>query len=146
MLNAVDHKAWLQELNHIFTFVKSSFAKHVGRDECAYHNVNFGLGHPDTATAAVQCTSCSAVQRWFSKLASAVPEKHRALVHQAAKKVHLYMGHAVRTRGQQQRIDQLQQVMIDLAKNKSEVLWIYIIVDYKMKILPGYWREVRACV
>jgi hypothetical protein len=126
----------LTELKHVMVWVKNSYLLHVGTTDCAFHDVPFALTvDAPIKQKPVTCTDCASVSQFFSKLKSAIPPPHHTVVDDAEHKLRLCMAHALRVHVQQKRIEVVTRSVFEEEGNG------YIIIDYKMKILPFRFRE-----
>jgi hypothetical protein len=129
----------IKEMRKVFTFAKSSFVRRVGSSSstCASHDTKFGLGiDSQSELGTVTDPETAAIFQWFDeRLKAAVPAEQHKLIDESTHKIRVFLGHALRTRVQQQAIAQAEA---ELRQDPSKCI---MLADYKMKIEPSQRRE-----
>ena len=121
----------------VVLFVKSTFPKHLTKDgpSDSGHNLEYGLCGQGYSVSPHTCKDCQMPFKFFHDLKNAVEGSQHELLADCQSKVSLYMGHIVRVVNQRlaikDELDQLQQ-----HPNRA-----YVVIDYKMKMIPVYFRE-----
>ena len=131
-------KPIIAEMRAIFTYVKTSFPKRVGTTDCPSHDVRWALGIDSGEPRAITDPDVRAVFSWFDKLRAEIPAQHHSIIEHAVEKLHILMGHSIRTAVQQQAIEKAW------SQAKQDKTRCIILADYKMKIDPSQHRETST--
>lgn len=120
---------------------------------CPRHDVSFGLSTPPVASnatsndiCAVSCDECVGVHRLFQRVlraitAASIDSSAAAVVRDIVQKVELFMGHRLRVVNQQREIAKMIQEAQDECVAEGSTTVAVILIDFKMKAEPLYFRE-----
>ena len=134
------------KMEKIQVFLKTKFYQHVKEDSendtiQSGHNASYGLKHPSASseTSPHSCNGCQAPFIFFDRVKELVDPVHHQLLDECQHKVVLFMGHMVRMYNQRTHI---KEALDAISQTKSKkVAWV--VLDYKMKMVPVYFREKR---
>jgi hypothetical protein len=130
--------AFLVEAEKVILFLKSKFPKHITKDgeNISGHKLEYGLCGKNYPNESPQtCIDCQKPFKFFHKLMLDVHAQHHNLLKECQHKVLLYMGHTVRV------VNQRIAVKKELGVLHNHPNRAYVVIDYKMKMLPVYFRE-----
>ena len=131
-------KPFLLRAEKVILFLKSKFPKHATKDgeNISFHKLDYGLcGKHYTENSVHSCSDCQIPFKFFHDMKLFVHENHHVLLDDCRSKVLLFMGHILRVTNQRLAISN------ELEALQTKTLVVYIVIDYKMKMLPVYFRE-----
>jgi len=137
-------KAWLK-----YDGFCSVHSIHEGMLTCPRHDANFGLAlSPDktTNTRRVTCAACVGADNLLQELKRRVEgadtdSSTLQVVKDAHEKIKLFMGHRLRVLNQQKHLQKVADEMKQMCADKGCSDEAIVVIDYKMKFDPQYFRE-----
>ena len=127
-VNRRDCDKLLDKLEH---FLKYDYVQHRGIDPAAAsHDISYGLGRGSCTSS---CSKCQLPFQIVHVLKKHSEQDVHVLLDNCAEKFQLYLAHLVRVHNQRERIQEIHDGL-----KPGECL---ILMDYKMKFDPVYFRE-----
>ena len=139
----------LNEIEAANSYLKYGFQADTSK-VCIAHNISVGLGCEETPTASPSTPTCSNCRKLFHVfhflkeeiLNSSLPrESALTALDGCLQKTQLFMGHRLRVLNQQHAIKKMQDEMMMNCLQNETVNECVILLDYKMKFEPVYFRE-----
>ena len=148
MLLPDERQNLLTEVEHVLHYVKHGFSRNltVEATGCIFHNIKYGLSENEESCTAQVCTSCQQLHSLFldvKKKLSSTTTNESALVtiDNCYMKAVLFMGHRISVSNQKINIQEIFNKMKKTCESTGSCQEAVVVIDYKMKMQPIYYRE-----